>query len=185
MDWFHAHWLSRRASGVVTNLPQVNSTDQVDASAFRGALAQWASGVTIVTAATADGPVGLTASSFSSLSLDPPLVLVCIDQRGGSHDPLTGADGFAVHLLDASQEQLSNHFARGAADKFDKTDWRTGRFNAPLLPLGLARIVCQRETLVEGGDHTILVGRVVEVETAQGRPLLYWAGGYRGLAPSD
>ncbi len=163
----------------------MDTTNQVDASAFKGALAQWASGVTIVTAATTDGPVGITASSFSSLSLDPPLVLICIDLRAGSHEPLTKADGFAVHILDDSQEQLSNHFARGAVDKFDGTDWRTGRFSVPLLPLGLARIVCQRETLIEAGDHTILIGRVMEVETAQGRPLLYWTGGYRRLAPTD
>jgi flavin reductase (DIM6/NTAB) family NADH-FMN oxidoreductase RutF len=148
-------------------------------------MAAWASGVTVVTATGPDGPVGLTASSFSSVSLDPPLVSVCVDSNGTSHAGVTTAEGFAVHVLDDSQETLSNRFARPSVDRFAPDDWHTGPFEAPLLPLGLARIVCARHHVVEAGDHTIIIGRVVEVETSQGKPLLYWAGKYRGLAVDD
>ena len=156
----------------------------VDAAQFRDALARWASGVTIVTATGARGPVGITASAFSSLSLEPPLVLVCVGRESGSHDDLVGAERFAVHVLEEGQEELSSRFARAGGEKFVGVDWSDGSSGVPLLPGALAQIVCTRERSFDGGDHTILVGHVVSVEVSDGRPLLYWAGGYRSLRPS-
>jgi flavin reductase (DIM6/NTAB) family NADH-FMN oxidoreductase RutF len=162
----------------------MNSSPAIEQDQFRGALSRWASGVTVVTAAGSLGPVGLTASAFSSLSLDPPLILVCVGKDGASHDPVVGAEGFAVHLLSEDQERLSNRFARAGQDKFSDATWEPGPFGAPLLEGALARLVCQRDAVVDGGDHSILIGRVIEVEFSGGRPLLYWMGGYRGITPA-
>jgi flavin reductase (DIM6/NTAB) family NADH-FMN oxidoreductase RutF len=107
-----------------------------------------------------------------------------VGREGASHDPVTVAAGFAVHLLSEDQEELSSRFARGGEDKFSLTDWTPGPFGAPLMDGALARLVCERERVVDGGDHSILIGRVVEAELSGGRPLLYWMGGYRGITPS-
>jgi len=157
------------------------STTAVDAQHFRDCLALWASGVTVCTARDAHGPVGITAASFSSLSLDPPLVLVCIDRRARSHDGLVGAEGFVVNVLAEDQAELSQRFARPGPEKFDGDDLEPGPFGAPMLPLGTARLVCAHHAALDGGDHTILVGRVLEVATSERRPLVYWARTYRGV----
>lgn len=154
------------------------SVDAVAAGDFRAAMSCWASGVSIF---TAPGPVGLTVSSFSSLSLDPPLVLGCIARSAGAHDALVGSDVFAVHLLGARQQDLSARFAGPADARFADLDYDTGPEGVPLLPLGLARIVCRRESAGPGGDHTILVGRVIGVETAPGMPLVYFSRAYRRI----
>lgn len=158
------------------------STPSVAPERFRDALALWASGVTVITADSPDGPQGMTAASFSSLSLDPPLVLVCIDHRAYSHDRLIAAPGFAVHVLGREQEDLSNRFARAGDEKFAPDDWSTGAFGAPVLPLGVARLTCAHHAALDGGDHTILVGRVTEIEIGDQPPLLYWDRGYRSVA---
>lgn len=148
--------------------------------AFKGALSRWASGVTIVTASGPDGPTGITASSFSSLSLDPPLVLICVGASSGAHGALCSADGFAVHLLARGQTDLSNTFASQGIDKFAEVDHVAGEFGAPLLELGRARLVCARHETVEAGDHTILIGRVVAAELGpdDGEPLLFCSRSY-------
>lgn len=149
---------------------------------FRDALARWASGVTIITARAGDEPIGMTAASFSSLSLDPPLVLLCIAHSAHSHGPLVSAPGFAVHVLGRGQEGLSATFARAGAAKFaDHADER-GPFGVPLLPFGIARMVCAHHGVLDGGDHTILVGRVVSVELAGTDPLVYCNRAYGHLA---
>jgi flavin reductase (DIM6/NTAB) family NADH-FMN oxidoreductase RutF len=155
--------------------------DGVDGETFRATLARWASGVTILTCRDGEEPVGMTASSFSSLSLDPPLVLACIGNRSQAHDALVGASGFAVHLLSREQEDLSGAFARPGPEKFAATGDVRGPFEAPLLPLGVARLVCAHEAALPGGDHTILVGRVVAAEHTEAPQLLYADRGYRGL----
>ncbi|MEQ8835017.1 MAG: flavin reductase family protein [Miltoncostaeaceae bacterium] len=148
---------------------------------FRDALARWASGLTVVTARHDGEPVGMTAASFSSLSLDPPLVLVCVARSAYSHDPLVGAPGFAVHILGSGQEEMSSRFASAGAEKFDGLDDERGPFDVPLLPYGVARLVCERHEALAGGDHTILVGRVVSTELAGTDPLLYCNRGYHRL----
>jgi len=154
------------------------SVDAVAAGDFRAAMSRWASGVSIF---TAPGPVGLTVSSFSSLSLDPPLVLGCIARSTGAHDALVSADVFVVHLLETGQRDLSTRFAGPLDERFAGLDYEEGPAGVPLLPLGLARIVCRRESTTPGGDHTILVGRVIGVETAPGEPLVYFSRGYRRI----
>ena len=138
--------------------------------------------MTVVTARNGDGPVGMTASSFSSLSLDPPLVLLCVAHHSSSHDGLVNADGFAVHILGRSQEDLSVLFARPGRTKFELFPDERGPFDAPLLPFGVARLCCAHEAAHPGGDHTILVGRVIRTELADEEPLLYGDRDYRGLA---
>lgn len=155
----------------------------VDQQIFRDSMSRWASGVTVVTAAGPDGPAGITASAFSSLSLTPPLVLVCIDHRAGSHDPICTADGFAVHILERRQADLSDRFAgRFGDDKFAGVATEPGAFDAPLLPLGLVRLQCVRHDAPQGGDHTILIGRVVAAELGAGEPLLHYARAYGAFA---
>lgn len=163
--------------------PTTLDVDGVDPGVFRATLARWASGVTVVTCADAStsAPVGMTASSFSSLSLDPPLVLVCVAAAASAHDPLVGAEGFAVHILSRDQADLSQAFARPGTEKFDLVPDEHGPFDAPLLPLGAARLACAHEAALPGGDHTILVGRVVAAEHTHAAQLLYADRGYHGL----
>jgi flavin reductase (DIM6/NTAB) family NADH-FMN oxidoreductase RutF len=150
---------------------------------FRETLARWASGVTVVTARAGDEPVGMTAASFSSLSLDPPLVLVCVARSAHSHDGLVEAPGFAVHVLGADQADLSERFARAGAEKFAGLPDERGPYDVPLIPFGVARMVCAHEDALPGGDHTILVGRVVAAELAGDDPLVYANRTYSRLAP--
>jgi flavin reductase (DIM6/NTAB) family NADH-FMN oxidoreductase RutF len=151
---------------------------------FRDALARWASGVTIVTARHDGEPVGMTVASFSSLSLDPPLVLVCVGHSANSYTGLVSAPGFAIHLLGAGQEQMSSLFSRPGLHKFRDFPDERGPFDAPLLPFGVARMVCAAHSTLEGGDHTILVGRVVSTELAGTDPLLYCNRAYGRLSAS-
>lgn len=159
-------------------MPTIPSVEQKD---FRDAMARWASGVTIVTASHGDEPVGMTAASFSSLSLDPPLVLVCVARSAYSHDPLVAAPGFAVHILGGEQDEMSSRFASAGAEKFDGLPRERGPYDVPLLPFGVARLVCEHHEALQGGDHTILVGRVVSTELAGTDPLLYCNRGYHRL----
>jgi flavin reductase (DIM6/NTAB) family NADH-FMN oxidoreductase RutF len=156
----------------------------VEQMRFRDAMARWASGVTVVAANGPNGPAGLTVSAFSSLSLEPPLILACIGASSGAHDPLCAAEGFSVHILDAGQADLSVRFATTGIDRFAGLDHEIGAFGAPLLPLGLARMVCARHATLPGGDHTILVGRVVEVELADAEPLLHYSRSYGRFSPA-
>ena len=157
----------------------------VDPDQFKAALGRWASGITVVTAQGPEGPVGLTASAFSSLSLHPPLVLVCIGQASYHHDHLTGAAGFGVHILDASQEEISNTFAFKRGDRFADLQVEEGPLGVPLFGGCLARLACERYEVQEGGDHSILIGRVLAAEVSGGQPLAWWQGGYRRLEAAD
>jgi flavin reductase (DIM6/NTAB) family NADH-FMN oxidoreductase RutF len=145
---------------------------------FRDALARWASGVTVITARNGDEPVGMTAASFASLSLEPPLVLVCVAHSARSHDGLVEAPGFAVHVLGSEQQEMSAAFSHPGPEKFDDYPYEPGPFGAPLLPYGVARLVCAHHDALPGGDHTILVGRIVGVELAGSDPLIYCNRGY-------
>lgn len=153
-----------------------------DARTLREALGCFATGVTIVTATTADGPIGLTANSFTSLSLDPPLLLVCIPNGAGSAGALREADHFAVNILQIGQQPVSNRFAGKGQDRFAETDRRAGEMGAPVLNGSLGAFECSQEALHEGGDHFILVGRVHKATFEPRRdPLLYFRGRYRRL----
>ena len=150
---------------------------------FRSAMSRFASGVTVVTAKTEDGqPSGLTVSSFASLSLEPPLVLICIDKRASIHDLLVEGRHFAVNVLGEEQEILSRRFASRDADRFSGTGYAEGVTGVPLLNDVLVAIECRIVHTYPGGDHTIVVGEVEHAAVSDGKPLAYFRGGYAQLA---
>ncbi|MBL0923645.1 MAG: alpha/beta fold hydrolase [Sphingomonadaceae bacterium] len=154
-----------------------------DARTLRDAMGCFATGVTIVTAHAPDGkPIGLTANSFTSVSLDPPLLLVCIGNNAGSAEALRAADSFAVNVLQIGQQPVSNLFAGKGEDRFAGTRWEVGEYGAPILPSSLGIFECRRHALHEAGDHFLLVGQVEKASFEPRRdPLLYFRGKYRRL----
>ncbi len=148
-----------------------------DPHSFRDALGQFATGVTIVTARAADGhPVGVTANSFNSVSMDPPLVLWSLARASRSMKVFEQAETFAVHILASDQDALSNRFASRDVDKFAGIDY--GDEGAPLLENCTARFLCRTRNQYDGGDHVIFVGEVIEYDHADKPPLLFHGGDY-------
>jgi len=157
----------------------------VDSREFRRTLAQFASGVTVVTTRDATGrPHGLTASSFCSVSLDPPLVLVCLDNRLEARRAVAEVGHFAVSVLAETQESLSRQFATGGPDKFAGVELSSGESGAPLVAGALAHIECRLKDAHVAGDHTIFVGIVERASVGAGRPLLYHGSAYHRLGDS-
>jgi flavin reductase (DIM6/NTAB) family NADH-FMN oxidoreductase RutF len=149
---------------------------------FRKTCARYATGVTVTTVQGIDGmPQGLTVNSFTSVSLDPPLVLVCIDRNAISHPHFEAASGFAINMLREDQIDVSQHFATFVGDRFEAIAWRPGLHGAPLLESALASLECTCRETIDGGDHTIFVGFVERAEFHDGAPLLYYASAYRRL----
>jgi flavin reductase (DIM6/NTAB) family NADH-FMN oxidoreductase RutF len=155
----------------------------VEKAEFRRALGHFAAGVTVVTAKLADGQaVGITVTAFSSLSLEPPLALICIDRRARIHDHLQVGSAFAVNLLGQDQEFVSRRFASSEPDQFREIGYREGTSGSPLIAGAIATVECRITELLPGGDHTIIVGTVEATTVAEGKPLLYFRGGYAQLA---
>ncbi|BAU73453.1 p-hydroxyphenylacetate 3-hydroxylase reductase component [Metapseudomonas furukawaii] len=155
-----------------------------DSRAFRRALGNFATGVTVVTATAPDGTrVGVTANSFNSVSLEPPLILWSIDKRSSSLAVFERARHFAVNILAADQIELSNQFARPRDDKFEGIAVESGIGGTPLLPDCAARFECELHQRVEGGDHWILIGKVVRFDDFGRSPLLYHQGAYSMVLP--
>jgi len=153
---------------------------------FRKALAQFGSGVAVVTTKDREGrPLGLTVTAFSSVSLDPPLVLVCIDNRSETRDGFETSWLFGVSILAEGQENWSELFAVKGPEKFRGRSLLIGPSGVPLVPGALAQIECRIASALPGGDHTIYLGEVTRVAVAPGRPLLYHAAGYRRLAKEN
>ena len=153
----------------------------IDEARFRQALGYFASGVTVVTTTHEGRNYGLTVSSFSSLSLRPPLVVVCIDQGVSSYSALTQASGFTINILEKGQEHVSRKFGAPEEEKFSGVAWHPGSLGHPLIEGALASIECRQHALLPGGDHTIFVGEVVEATLGDGSPLLYFRRGYHEL----
>ena len=154
----------------------------IDPDTFRSALGRFASGVTIVTAVDGAGhDVGLTVSAFASVSLEPPLVLVCIDHAASIHPVLLEAHHFAVNILAAAQEPLARRFSTLEGDRFDGVGYTRGQTGVAVLDEVLGCIECHRVHATEGGDHTIFIGRVEAVHIRAASPLLYYRGGYAQL----
>ncbi|WP_312934087.1 p-hydroxyphenylacetate 3-hydroxylase reductase component [Pseudomonas sp.] len=161
-----------------------NPTADFDTRAFRRALGNFATGVTVVTAAGPSGrKVGVTANSFNSVSLDPALILWSIDKRSSSHGVFEEASHFAVNILAADQIDLSNTFARPKEDRFADIDVEQGAGGAPLLLDCAARFQCEKFQQVDGGDHWILIGKVVAFDDFGRSPLLYHQGAYSMVLP--
>lgn len=154
----------------------------IDQTQFRQALSHFASGVTVVTTCHQGFCHGITVSAFCSLSLVPPLVLICIDQRNTSHQLLEVAGMFAVNMLAEESEHLSRLFASREPDKFATVAHHLGETGMPLLDDALATLECRVVDRFPGGDHSIFVGEVLSAGTRDdSRPLLYYRGGYRQL----
>jgi flavin reductase (DIM6/NTAB) family NADH-FMN oxidoreductase RutF len=151
--------------------------------AFREACAHWTTGITIATVIGADGePYGLTASSFTPVSLRPPLVLVSIDHKATLHHHFASAFCFAVNILAEDQRDLSARFARHAQHRFHHVAWSVGELGAPLLDGVLAWLECRVTQRVDAGDHTLLLGEVRHTAAREGRPLVYFYRDYRKIA---
>ena len=156
----------------------------IDQSAFRDALGTFVTGVTIVTAYDADGrPTGLTANSFNSVSLDPPMVLWSLSLGSRNLPVFREAGAWAVHILAADQQALSNRFATQGADKFGDLDHGDGPEGAPRIDRCAARFGCVAKFEYEGGDHAIFLGEVVDFERTSAEPLIYHGGRYGRVMP--
>jgi flavin reductase ActVB len=164
----------------------------IHSAAFREALAHFASGVTIVSAQGPDGPVGFTATGFTSVSLSPPLILVCVAKTASAYEGVVGASLFGVSVLGEDQRWIAERFATSGIDRFEGVTLH----GAPISPHGaavpaatpfiggaLAHIECRPHARHEAGDHTLLIGEVLGASTSAGRPLLHFARNFGALAP--
>ncbi|MGY3439937.1 p-hydroxyphenylacetate 3-hydroxylase reductase component [Marinovum sp. KMM 9879] len=159
--------------------PQPETDAAIDPKAFRRALGNFATGVTIITARAPDGThVGVTASSFNSLSMDPPLILWSAMKTARSCAAFENASHFAVNILAADQMEMSNHFARQQDDKFAGIDYEEGIGGAPIFPGCAGRFQCETYAKLDGGDHWIFVGRVVAFDDFGHAPLCFHQGSY-------
>ena len=157
--------------------------EPVTSEEFRRACGRFATGVTIASVLDERGtPHGLTVNSFSSVSLHPPLILICLGHAVTVMEAFRAARYFGISVLTEQQRDLSDHFARKGHDRFDGTAWHAGVTGVPLLDHALAEIECETTHRFTAGDHDILVGEMVRAEVAEGKPLLYYASRYRHLA---
>ncbi len=155
----------------------------VNSKNFCKALGHFASGVTVVTGLQANGSAaGVTVSAFTSVSLDPPLILVCLGKATTCIEAFTDGSQFTVNILSREQIALSDNFARRASDKFEGVEYRFGENGCPVLTDCLAVIQCHRHAIHDAGDHLILIGRVEHIETEPSKkPLLHFRGAYHDL----
>ncbi|HEX5193802.1 MAG TPA: flavin reductase family protein [Solirubrobacteraceae bacterium] len=164
----------------------VQAPQPIDPRALRRALGKFVTGVTVLTAVDRSGRRrGLTANSFTSVSLDPPLILVCIDRRTASYDVFVKTDEFAVNILAEDQIDLANRFASSGPDKFADVRIDPARPGPPILDSCPAWLSCRTVSREAVGDHMIVVGRVVEFSTTVRQPLAFCQGGYVSLAPDS
>ena len=160
----------------------------MDQDQLRSALGAFLTGVTVVTARGPDGaPVGMTANAFTSVSLDPPLILVCVGEHASSYEAMAAADRFAVHVLAAEQHELSTMFAKSAADGLDKfrgVTWKEGLGGVPLLDDYLSRLQCRTTQRIPAGDHVVLIAEVEEIASdgSDRPPLGFLRGKYTAVA---
>lgn len=152
---------------------------------FRAALSRFPSGITVVTSQEATGVLhGITVSAFCSVSLNPPLILVCIEKTTGSHEAIDESGFFVVNILATGQDDISERFSLPVADKFDGVGHRPGIAGVPMLTEALVTLECRLENAFDGGDHTIFVGEVENVSIRDGEALVYFHGNYRDLLDS-
>jgi flavin reductase (DIM6/NTAB) family NADH-FMN oxidoreductase RutF len=155
---------------------------KIEKQHFRRICGKFASGITIATVRDADGaPHGMTANSFTSVSLVPPLVLVCVDHRARILEHFRIGDHFGVNILGAAQRQLSDRFAGSGYDRFEGVTWNPGHTGVPLLADVLATLECARVNVVTAGDHDIVVGEVLHADCQEGEPLVFYGSQYRSL----
>ena len=154
----------------------------MDKTIFRTGLSRFVTGVTIITTHDEKGqPTGFTANSFTSLSLDPPLVLFCLSRNSNCFQAFTANPSFAVNILKESQQELAAHFATQDEAKFSGVSFRTGETGVPLIPECLANLECYTMEIFPGGDHMIFVGEVKETHLGEGAPLLFYRSEYHSI----
>ena len=158
-------------------------TTTIDPATFRAVLGRFASGVTVVTVRDAEGrDHGMTVSAFCSVSLEPPLVLACIDRSAALLPTLGAGATYAINVLSESQEALSRRFAAEVDDRFDGVGYTRGPAGSPLLEDALAWLECRVEARVDAGDHVVVIGRVEHAQVSErAAPLLYYRSGYGRL----
>lgn len=149
--------------------------DASNQRAYRHALGGFATGVTVVTAMAGDVPIGMTVNSFASISLDPPLVMWSPAKSASKHPLFLQADHFAVHVLAAQQAHLCSAFSRGGSG-FDAMPWSLSKNGVPILPQVLVRFDCRRTAAHDAGDHTIIIGEVLQATDREGEPLCFARG---------
>ncbi|MFF1909295.1 flavin reductase family protein [Kitasatospora sp. NPDC058218] len=154
------------------------------ADLLRSALRRHAAGVTVITVTGPGGRAGFTATSFTSVSLEPALVSFYLSATASAAPAVRDAEAFTVHLLREDQQELANRFARSGIDRFAGTDWHTGPYGTPVLAGAAARLTARPFLLQPVGDHLLVVGEVLDVDTAGGPPLVHHDGGYGGFAPA-
>jgi flavin reductase (DIM6/NTAB) family NADH-FMN oxidoreductase RutF len=154
----------------------------IERNELRRVMGHFATGVTVITTLAKDGKLhGLTANAVSSLSLDPPLLIICVDKKAESYSCFEDSKVFTVNILSDDQEDLSRRFAVSGGEKFEGVAYRRGANGAPILQGALAHLECKVYAAYEGGDHTIYLGQIDEAETREGKPLLFFRGGYREI----
>jgi flavin reductase (DIM6/NTAB) family NADH-FMN oxidoreductase RutF len=154
----------------------------VDARELRRVMGCFATGVTIITTRDAGGqPYGLTANAVTSVSLTPPLLLICVDRKAETFPHFFDSKLFVLNILAENQEELSRRFATSGGDKFGGVAYRLGRFGTPILQGTLGHVECRIVETHEAGDHVIHLGEVEHAESGDGRPLIFFRGGYRQL----
>ncbi len=154
----------------------------IDPEIYKSVLRNWSSGVTVVTTRDQNGePTGFTASSFTSVSLSPPRILVCLGRDSSVYPAFETASHFAVHILAQGQQDISGLFAKSDMGRFSKIEYREGLGGAPLLSGCLATLQCVVADTFPGGDHIIMLGEVKEAVWREGEPLLYYQGAYHAL----
>lgn len=157
-------------------------SSNVEKQHFRRICAKFATGITVATVLDSAGcPHGMTANSFTSVSLVPPLLLVCVDHRSKLLECFRHNLHFGINVLDQSQRHHSERFAGSGYDRFEGVEWYAGRTGVPLLPNALATIECKRVKMVTAGDHDIVIGEVVHAICRDGEPLVYFGSQYRQL----
>jgi flavin reductase (DIM6/NTAB) family NADH-FMN oxidoreductase RutF len=155
----------------------------IDSQSFRRACSKFATGIAIAAVTAPDGkPHGLTVNSFTSVSLAPPLVLICIDYKAKALDYFRQSASFGISVLSEQQQETSNRFASRGEHRFHHTAWHAAKSGAPLIDGSLATFDCEVTQIVEAGDHAIFIGKVKALTFDDGRPLLYFASGYHTVA---
>ena len=161
----------------------------MESTVWRNTMGQFATGVTVITTLDQEGkPLGMTANAFTSLSLDPPMVLICIDNKSTTLTELTSSKKYCVNILSASQETISRQFAKkGGPEKFDRVEYFRGEIDLPVIQGCLTSVECEISAVVDGGDHKILLGQGVKIHQSETEtePLIFYKGKYKTLQADE
>jgi len=156
----------------------------IDNQAFKDTLKLWASGVSVITTNSSEGEQGMTATSFASVSMDPPQILICVNETTETGTAILESKKFAVNILTTEQEQTSNQFAGGSSmiERFKNVKWHPGDLDLPIFDESLASIECNVVEQVKAGTHWVIIGEIQHTQCNEGAPLLYFNSSYRSVA---